>query len=403
MRIKIFFIFFLEACGCFGAININGNYASTVEKLIVYKNDSFSVLNGGPISRRNGGIEWVMAAFFRDDNHQTRAVYEISFINCDPKNAKDAEILFVKVSDINVKFKNLLYKDYEVFSFLLNGGYNSGKYIVVRSADLANLFYPEFYISSLYCDYKKEDKEIITKFLNSYFHTKNIYKDYYQGAISETVDFQNEREISFKQIDLLIDIGGVPESFKLIKKIVKDDDWKIYYLVYSAKGSLDGIKIPIVRIDSGCVSGQIYNDDSCDCLDQLHFALAEINQKKNGLIIHIPLQDGRGYGFAPKAETEIYKRGGCGRVHHTNALNTIEAARLLYSPGTIDIRSYDSLAEILRKLRFTRIFLKTDNILKCQAMKNHGIEVIREETGIQKESCKKHLDAKKNSPFYFNN
>ena len=29
-----------------------------------------------------------------------------------------------------------------------------------------------------------------------------------------------------------------------------------------------------------------------------------------GIVIHIPSHDGRGFGTAPKAETEIYKRGG---------------------------------------------------------------------------------------------
>ena len=158
-----------------------------------------------------------------------------------------------------------------------------------------------------------------------------------------------------------------------------------------------------MRIDSGCVSGQIYDDMSCDCLDQLHDTLKQIvyDQNSHGIVIHIPAHDGRGFGTAPKAETEIYKIGGCGRVHSTCPLDTIAAAHLLYGTEVYDLRSFDTVAELLQSMNISKVALLTDNVTKVSALTSNGIEVIRHKTNTNKTTCLDHIKAKKNSPLYF--
>jgi GTP cyclohydrolase II len=108
-------------------------------------------------------------------------------------------------------------------------------------------------------------------------------------------------------------------------------------------------RIPL-RIDSGCVSGQIYDDESCDCIDQLNAGLEFLIQDKSkyGLVIHIPAQDGRGFGTAPKTETEIYKYGGKGRVHKTEQLDTVSAAELLYGTKKLTVEPMMAWQQFLR-------------------------------------------------------
>lgn len=391
-------------------IELDSNYPVIVEKLLFYKNDRFKVFYGGPVERFGGGVRWIMPISFEDDLYQTRAVYEVSFINCLPTTAKDAEILFVDVSDINIKFKNLLSKDYQNFSSLLSGKYSSKKYIVVRAADISNVFYPDIYISTLPNKFEENDKKSIVNFLHSHLEAKDHIREHYVGCTREEIEFENEKEVSYKPIVVKINFNGRIESFNLVKKKLKNDEWKIYYIIskeHSGRsGSVGRLRladIPLVRIDSGCVSGQIYDDATCDCLDQLHEGLYQISQEtaENSILIHIPAQDGRGYGTSPKAETEIYKQGGRGRVHKTEALDTVSGAKLLYASGIYDIRTYDGAARILKNMGFNKICLLTDNSVKVRALERYGIEVIRRKTKTQKETCIKHIESKKNSSFYY--
>jgi len=206
---------------------------------------------------------------------------------------------------------------------------------------------------------------------------------------------------------LFLTIDDKNYAFYVEKRIRKNDIWKIYYLIYRKKPAqqLQSQNPTIIRLDSGCVSGQIYDDLSCDCLDQLHTALKTIIQKKenNSIIIHIPCHDGRGFGTAPKAETEIYKQGMEGRVYNTQEkLDTIQAAELLYGKNNIyDIRFFDEAALILRDLNIKNIKLLTDNVLKVNTFKKYDINVIRKKTKTDKQSCIEHIDAKKRSNLYF--
>ncbi|MBM3191095.1 MAG: hypothetical protein FJZ63_00375 [Chlamydiae bacterium] len=382
-------------------LNQIGLYTTIIEKLIYYKNDRFTVFYGGPVT--STGVRWVMYATFEDADYETRAVYEVAFVNCNLEDARGAKVLFVDIPDINIKFKNELSDDYRVFRRLYSGEYSSGKYIVVRAADVAMPYYPNIYLSLLKGEKRKQDQVEITQFLHKHYKTRKSSTLFYVSSFKEEIDKRTDEEVSTKPIHLQISLDGKKEDFYLVQKVFLKDPWKLYYLVTNSPDGLisrEKASDFFVRIDSGCASGQIYDDDSCDCLDQLHNALASL-RKTQGMIIHIPAQDGRGYGSALKAETEIYKRGGKGRVRETTPLDTIAAARYLYRFATIDLRTYDGIAYLLKSLGYDRIILATDNRLKCQALNHHGIEVSRRPTYSIKKSCEEHLAAKKCDPSYF--
>jgi GTP cyclohydrolase II len=377
-----------------------------VEKIIYYKDDKLKLFHGGPINRTSEKLKWMSILSFEDEFYKTRAVYELSFINCGFHDAEGAEILFVKVSDINIKFKNTLSNDLKIFADLLDGKYSAGKYVIVRYVDTSIVFYPEVFIAGTTDEQiEKKDKEAITELLCSRFKTKKSYVDYYNGGHKDELDFENEQEISYKPFLIIIELKGTPCEFFVRKKILKHDPWKLYYVI--SKTNLSDKTVSnnaiLLRIDSGCVSGQIYDDETCDCLDQLHEGLYQISREVGGcsLIIHIPAHDGRGFGTAPKAETEIYKRGGQGRVHTTKPLDTIAAAKLLYENLNYDLRTYDGAAKIIKSLGFHQVILLTDNKMKVSALERNGIKVIRKQTGTEKKSCANHIIAKQKSENYF--
>lgn len=383
-------------------------YPSVIEKLVYFKNGSFKVFYGGPIDKKDNGVNWLMPAVFEGENSNTRAVYEISFINCTPSTAQDAEILFVEIPEINIKLKNCLTPDYAIFSLLINGNYKNGKYIVIRFAEIANVYYPDIYVASDNKVNKSDsDKTVITNFLSETFNTQKTYHDYYVSPLKERISYESEDQILYEPILVQVNIKDEIYPFYIVKAIKKTDTWKTYYLIYKANNSLESLSQVndhiLVRLDSGCVSGQIYDDEACDCLDQLHDGLYQLaTDSHQGLIIHIPTHDGRGFGTAPKAETEIYKRGGHGRIHSTIPLDTVAAAKLLYGVDNYDLRSFDGAAQLLAELNIKKAILLTDNVNKVVTLQKHGIDVLRKKTETNKQSCLTHIEAKKNSPLYFN-
>ncbi len=392
----------------FAAIHNLSYYPMFLEKLIYYKKGKFKVFYGGPIERKNDGVQWVMSATIEDDRYNTGAVYEIAFINCDPETAKGAPVYFASVSDMDIKFKNMLSQDYAIFSKLMNENQKSGKSIVVRQVDIGMVFFPDIFISS---DFPSRpnllDQQSIKSFLSEQFGAKVAdAKWVYNSQRVDKIMSESSDLIQYEPVKIKIDIKGTPEPFTVVKMILKKDVWQLYYAVFKGWGDLKSLSNEelLVRLDSGCVSGQIYDDNSCDCLDQLHHGLHKmVTDNQKGLIIHMPTHDGRGYGTAPKAETEIYKRGGKGRVHATlEKMDTVSAAKLLYGKSQqYDLRTFDGAAKILKSLGIRRVKLLTDNKNKLNALVKNGIQVVREKTDTQKESCLEHLAAKKNSESYF--
>mgnify|MGYP000645594935 FL=1 len=120
--------------------------------------------------------------------------------------------------------------------------------------------------------------------------------------------------------------------------------------------------IPMVRIHSECATGDIFGSLRCDCQDQLHQALELIADNKNGAVIYLKNQEGRGIGISNKIKAYHLQEQG---------LNTYEANEALGLP--VDARNYDDATAILKILGYTSITLITNNPLKEAAVKASGI------------------------------
>lgn len=124
-------------------------------------------------------------------------------------------------------------------------------------------------------------------------------------------------------------------------------------------------QVPLVRIHSGCVTGDIFHSLRCDCRAQLEAALRRIAKTPNGVLVYLPYQEGRGIGLYNKIKAYALQDQG---------RDTVDANIEIGAP--VDAREYEMAAEILRDLGFASIRLMTNNPAKIEALDAAGIEVV---------------------------
>jgi 3,4-dihydroxy 2-butanone 4-phosphate synthase/GTP cyclohydrolase II len=156
-----------------------------------------------------------------------------------------------------------------------------------------------------------------------------------------------------------------------------DDQWKNYSVIVKAELDKEML-IPVfknkdqlvLRTDSGCETGQVFDDLTCECHDQLHLALKTLEKVGEGMLIHIPRQDGRGMGLTFKLATLW--------IQDALGVNTVESASLLAPGGVIDIRTYSGVICILKFFgipKTCRINLMTNNPKKTEVFSENGYTV----------------------------
>ncbi|MBA2125187.1 peptide ABC transporter substrate-binding protein [Hyphomicrobium methylovorum] len=123
--------------------------------------------------------------------------------------------------------------------------------------------------------------------------------------------------------------------------------------------------IPIVRIHSGCVTGDIFHSLRCDCRQQLQAALQTICDCPYGALVYLPYHEGRGIGLFRKLKT--YALQDCG-------LDTIEANLAIGAP--VDARDFTLASRALADLGMRDVRLLTNNPLKETALSGLGIRVV---------------------------
>lgn len=134
-------------------------------------------------------------------------------------------------------------------------------------------------------------------------------------------------------------------------------------LVHRAEG-VGADELPLVRVHSGCVTGDIFHSLRCDCYQQLQSALNSITDAPLGVIVYVPYHEGRGIGLFKKIQAYALQDQG---------LDTVEANIEVGAP--IDSRDYDLSARILADLGMTEIKLLSNNPAKEQALKALGVRV----------------------------
>lgn len=142
----------------------------------------------------------------------------------------------------------------------------------------------------------------------------------------------------------------------------------------------------LVRVHSGCVTGDILHSLRCDCGAQLAAALERISREGSGVLLYLQGQEGRGIGLTNKIRAYALQDQG---------LDTVEANQRLGFPA--DMRDYGIGAQILCDLGVGKMRLMTNNPRKRNALEGFGlreVETVPLTRGINEEN-QRYLETKR--------
>lgn len=123
--------------------------------------------------------------------------------------------------------------------------------------------------------------------------------------------------------------------------------------------------LPLVRMHSVCVTGDVFHSARCDCGDQLNRAIQQLVQHGTGVLLYLGDQEGRGIG--------LYRKAMAYALQQEFGLDTLDANLALGQPA--DARSYRDAAVVLRFLCDRPIILLTNNPLKPESLEAEGISI----------------------------
>lgn len=121
-------------------------------------------------------------------------------------------------------------------------------------------------------------------------------------------------------------------------------------------------QVPLVRIHSECITGDIFGSCKCDCGVQLQLSLEKI-AAEGGVLVYLR-QEGRGIGLTNKLKAYALQEQG---------YDTVEANLKLGLP--VDKRDFAIAFQLLKYLGLEAVRLLTNNPQKVKALEKYGLIV----------------------------
>lgn len=131
------------------------------------------------------------------------------------------------------------------------------------------------------------------------------------------------------------------------------------------KGEIKDGEPTLVRVHSGCLTGDALLSLRCDCGEQLHAAMNRIDEEGCGVLLYISHHEGRGIGILNKLRAYALQDEGADTEQANHALGF----------GS-DIREYGTGAQVLHDLGVRKMKLLTNNPAKRVGMDGYGLHIV---------------------------
>jgi len=187
------------------------------------------------------------------------------------------------------------------------------------------------------------------------------------ASVADLIAFRRRTE---RMVELIvsIDLPTRHGDFKahLYRSLIDGSEHVALSVGEPVPGLQDGLDRPVlVRVHSECLTGDVLGSLRCDCGGQLEAALRRIAAEREGVVLYMRQQEGRGIGLANKMKAY--------HLQQTQGLDTVEANKALGLP--VDVRDYGVGAQILRDLGVRRMKLLTNNPSKYHALSGYGLRI----------------------------
>ena len=179
-------------------------------------------------------------------------------------------------------------------------------------------------------------------------------------SIKDLIEYRLKRDSLIDEI-VRVDMPTLYGHFKLIAFQEKESSNEHLALI---KGDWKAGDPVLVRVHSSCFTGDILGSLRCDCGEQLHKAMQQVEAEGQGVILYMN-QEGRGIGLLNKLKAYRLQEEG---------MDTVEAN--LHLGFQMDQRDYGVGAQILRHLGVTKLRLISNNPKKRVGLSGYGLEVV---------------------------
>jgi GTP cyclohydrolase II len=375
---------------------IPDNYAEIQGRLIQKEwrtddHERITLFHGGSMRWNNWGINdgWLQPIDYvrRDEKgHDFGLILHLLTMNCDlGRNYRGQEAELNLSSEIDNKLVSFEDESVNLKKTILRTKDKSR--VVLRPSLNGSIAFPLVHTSA---DYDSDDPQTLENFTKAITRVVNdldlrIDLSQLQARLQANIMpeiFQPQREIGNFMVGKEKEILANSGMFYVTEVIQPQNAWKKYELITAQPWDKIDVDQPqLIRIDSACDMGMSYMDQGCDCHWQLLTALRQIRLEKSGIIVHVPTQDGRGFGANTKCQTEGMKWGiDVVTKKPIPSVNTNLAAKTLLGENTYDCRSYGAVGELLNALGLSKVKVYTDNIKKIWALQRKlGITKVEQE------------------------
>ena len=167
-------------------------------------------------------------------------------------------------------------------------------------------------------------------------------------TIADLIKYRLEHEDIIEQT-VTADMPTALGDFTITGFLNKADGRQAAALV---KGDISEDETVLVRVQSQCLTGDVFASDMCDCREKLQNAMKRINREGKGVVLYLYQDTGKS-GF----------------------LNAPEGSLIPHEHKESQLKDYGFGAMILKRLGLKKIKLLTDSpkIMKCISV--YGLEI----------------------------